>query len=82
MSIPVIKPARYISRRKTSANAHLSKAATVTSYPVARAKSCGWLLDGDGATYRRVPAREVPTIRNITSIAPMMPLASFFVGRK
>lgn len=82
MSIPAKKPARGNIRRRARANTHLAKAVSVSSYPAARIKACGWLLDGDGVTYRRSPAREVQVIRNITSAFPMMPLASFFVGRK
>jgi hypothetical protein len=82
MSIPVVKPARGNFRRRSRAHTHLAKAVSISSSPVIRTKVCGWLLDGDGVTYRRVPAREVQMIRNITSATPMMPLASFFVGRK
>jgi hypothetical protein len=89
MSLPVVKPARGISYRRARANTHLAKAVThlakavsVSFSPVAWTKVCGWLLDGDGVTSRRIPAREVQVTRHIASATPMMPLASFFVSRK
>lgn len=82
MSLPVAKPAMGTSRRVVRVNEHLAKAVSVSSSPAARTKACGWILDGDGVTYRRAPKPEIQRIRNITSAFPMMPLASFFVGRK